>query len=141
MIIAGQGNPFKESLKMLNLSKSDGTPIASFENYRELYLHINYIENLKLLPNHPEFGKSNWSFLVLSPLKVIELTHTLKKEYDPAILSRALKERSGIIEICEGDPDNLRLIIDSPGVDVEGFRKEFCDDYCNAHSMTVKEFE
>jgi len=126
---------------MLKLSKKDGTPIASFENYRELYLHINHIENMKLLPDHPEFGQSNWSFLVLSPMKVIEFANTLKKEYDPEILSRALKERSGIIEICQGDISKPHLIINSPGVDVEGFRKEYCEDYCDAHDMTIDEFD
>ena len=126
---------------MLNLSKNDGTPIASFENYRELYLHINHIENMKLLPDHPEFGQSHWGFLVLSPQRVIELHNTLKKEYDPEILSRALKEKSGLIEICEGDVKNLHLIVASPDADIEGHRKDFCDNYCDAHDLTITEFD
>ena len=31
---------------MLSLNKKDGTPIKSFDDYRELYLHIKDIENL-----------------------------------------------------------------------------------------------
>ena len=124
---------------MLNLSKNDGTPIASFDNYRELYLHINHIENMKILRSHPEFGRSIWSFMVLSPMRVRELENTLQKEYDREVLVRAIKEGSGIIEICQGDIKNLHLIINSPGVDVEGFRKDFCDDYCDAHDMTITE--
>jgi hypothetical protein len=128
-------------MKMLQLSKNDGTPIKSFENYRELYLHINHIEHMKLLPNHPEFGQSGWSFMVLSPMRVMELQKTLQKEYDREALDRAVKEGSGIIEMCIGDIRNPHLIINSAGVDVEGFRKDWCDDYCDAHEMTIKEFE
>ncbi|MBS1600487.1 MAG: hypothetical protein JST75_19835 [Bacteroidetes bacterium] len=123
------------------MNKKNGKTIKSFDDYKALYAHISHIENLKLLPGHPEFGESSWSFVVLSPMKVIELANTLKKEYDPEILSRALKERSGIIEICTGDIKNPWLIIDSPGVDVEGFRKEFCEDYCDAHELEIEEVE
>ena len=126
---------------MLSLNKKDGTPIKSFDDYRELYLHIKDIENLKLLRDHPEFSDANWSFMVLSPWRVIELRNTLKKEYDQETLDTAIREGSGIIEICVGDITDPHLIINSPGVDLEGFRKEFCEDYCDAHSMEITEFD
>jgi hypothetical protein len=124
---------------MLNLTKNDGKLIKSFDNYKELYLHINHIENMKILQGHPQFGQSTWSFMVLSPIRVRELENTLQKEYDREVLARAIKEGSGIIEMCLGDIKNPHLIIDSPGVDVEGFRKDFCDDYCDAHEMAIAE--
>jgi hypothetical protein len=126
---------------MLNLNKKNGKTIKSFDDYKALYLHITHIENLKLLPGHPAFGKSSWSFMMLSPMRVMELADTLKKEYDLEILCRAIKEQCGIIEICKGDIKNPWLIIDSPGVDVEGFRKEFCEDYCDAHELEIEKLE
>ena len=124
---------------MLNLGKEDGTTVKTFDDYRDLYLYIKDVENRKLLLGHPEFGQSCWSFMVLSPLRVIELEHTLKKDYDPEILARAIREGKGIIEMCLGDITDLHLIINAPGVDIEGFRKDFCDDYCDAHGMTITE--
>ncbi len=127
-------------MKMLKLSKNDGTPIATFEDYNELYIHIRDMENSKLFEDHPEFGKTKWSFMVLSPERVVELSKSLEKRgYDPETLSRAMQERSGIIEMCQGDENNPHLVIASPGVDIEGFRNDFCDDYCHAHKLILTE--
>jgi hypothetical protein len=125
---------------MLELRKNDGTPIAKFETYMDLYKHIRDSENAKMFEDHPEFGQPFWSFLVHSPQQVVQLYRTLKKEYDLKTLSRAVQEGSGIIEISEGEKD-FRLIVIAPWTDVEGFRMEFCEDFCYAHDMTLTKCE
>jgi hypothetical protein len=126
---------------MLTLFKNDGSPIMSFKTYKELYKHIRDQENMKLLEDHPEFGKTAWSFTVLSPEEVAERYKSLEKRYDLKTLSRALQEKSGIIEMCQGDENNPYLVIASPGVDIEGFRKDFCDDYCYTHGMSIHDHD
>ena len=121
--------------------KNDGTPIKSFENYKELYKHIRDQENMKLLESHPEFGKTGWRFTLLSPEEVAERYKSLEKRYDLKTLSRALREKSGIIETYEGDGNSPHLVVASPRVDIEGFRKDFCDDYCYAHGMSIHEHD
>jgi hypothetical protein len=124
---------------MLKLSKNDGTPIDNFENYTEFLKYIMDQENVKLLKGHPEFGQTKWSFLYFPWERVLELYHVLKKEYNLETLSKALQEGSGIIEVCRGDERDLRLIIASPDVDIEGHGKDFCDDYCHAHNLIITE--
>ena len=124
---------------MLKLSKNDGTPIAEFETHQELYQYISDLENGKLEEVHPESGKTGWSFRVIPPEKVPEIAKYLRKGYDLEVLTRALREKEGIIEMCLGDENNYSLIPASPWVDVEGFRNEFCDDYCHAHKLILTE--
>lgn len=122
---------------MLILSKNDGTPIASFENYQELYRHITYKENLKLMEDHLEFGQSSWSFLILSPERIGELIDTLKKDYDETILFEAWRQQLPIIEMCEGDYTNIRQILVTPNINIEGLREDWCLGYCHAYDMSI----
>jgi len=124
---------------MLKLSTNDFAPMGNFKDYAELCEHIRDLENLKLVKGHSEFAQPKWSFMLLPWERVLELYTVLKKEYDLNTLSRALQEGSGIIEMCEGDERDLHLIVASPGVDIEGFRKDFCDDYCHAHDLVITE--
>ena len=124
---------------MLKLSKNDGTPIADFEGSQELYQYISDLENGKPGEGHPESGKTGWSFRVIPPKKVPEFGKNLTKRYNLENLIRALQEKKGIIEMCLGDENNSSLILASPETDVEGFRKDFCDDYCHAHKLILKE--
>jgi len=111
--------------------------MGNFKDYAELCEHIRDLENLKLVKGHSEFAQPKWSFMLLPWERVLELYTVLKKEYDLGLLSRALQEGSGIIEMCQDD--GLHLIVASPKVDVEGFRKDFCDDYCHAHKLVITE--
>jgi len=122
---------------MLKLSKNDGMPIENFKNYQKLYAYIRDQESINLLKSR--FGKTGWSFLVYSPEKVAEFAESLKIHHNPETIDRALKEKSGLVEICEGDERDLRVIIISPETDVEGHRKDFCDDYCHAHKLILTE--
>ena len=122
---------------MLKLSKNDFTPVGNFKDYYELYQHIRDQENAKLLESHPEFGQTKWSFVVLPPARVVELYNALNKKYKLEILASALKEKCGVIEMCQND--GIHLVVASPGVDIEGFRKDFCDDYCHAHKLVITE--
>ena len=124
---------------MLKLSKNDFTPMGNFKDYAELCDHIRDLENLKLVTGHSQFAQPKWSFMFLPWDRVLELYTILKKEYDLDTLSRALMEGSGIIEMCEGDERDLHLIVASPEIDVEGFQKDFCDDYCHAHDLVITE--
>ena len=122
---------------MLVLSKNDGTPIASFESFGELCQHITTQENSKLLPGHPEFGKSFWGFLVLSPERIANLINTLKKSYDEKILYDAWHRQLSIVEICEGNYEKVHQVIVEPNVNIEALREDWCVDYCEANGMSL----
>ena len=121
---------------MLILSK-DGNPVSLFDNYKELYRYITNQENAKLLKIPFEPDQSCWSFLFLSPRKIAELIHTLRKGYNEQILMEAQKQELAIVEICEGDYKNIRQILVTPDINVEGLQEEWCLGYCHAHGMTV----
>jgi len=124
---------------VLQLSKKDGTPITEFESYRELHQYIRNLENRKLVKDPLELGKTGWSFLIIPPDMVPELSRDLHKRDRLNNLPRALKEKQAIIEICPGNDNNSWLLPVSPDTDVEGFRQEFCEDYCDAHQLVIKE--
>ncbi|WP_032113578.1 hypothetical protein [Candidatus Paracaedibacter symbiosus] len=42
-----------------------------------------------------------------------------------------------VVEMCEGDYKNIRQIIVTPNINVEGLREDWCLDYCHAHDMSV----
>ncbi len=124
---------------MLVLTKKDGTPIAVFENYPELYQHIRNQENSKLLESHPEFGQSFWSFLVHLPERIPELINTLKKDHDVEVLREAWRQQLSVVEMCEGDFKNIRQILVTPNINIDALREDWCLDYCDAHGMSVTE--
>lgn len=121
---------------MLILSKN-GNPVSQFKNYRELYRYITSQENAKLLKGPSGFEQSWWSFLFLSPARIAELIHTLRKEYDEKILMEAQQQQLAIVEICEGNYKDIRQILVTPNINVEALREDWCVDYCDAHGMTV----
>ena len=124
---------------MIELHK-DGKPIDTFDDYRQLCLHIMHWENGKLLKSPPDL-RSEWNFYVLSPLQIRELMDTLKKQYDESILQEAWHQQLPLIERCEGDFKNPKLIMATPDIDVEGQRKDWCLKYCKAHDLAVSETE
>jgi hypothetical protein len=126
---------------MLNLFKNDGTPVKTFEDYLALYLYITHQENLKLFPDHPEFGTSCWNFSVLSPERIARLIQILKKEYDLALLLQARDQKLSMIEICEGDYRHIAQILVTPDVDIADLRDDWCLAYCKEHGMFATETE
>ena len=123
---------------MIKLSKNDGTPIASLENDQDFYLYLTQREDEKLFKNHPEFGKSFWSFSIYSPRQLGILIQNAKKRYDIKIMEEALAKYSCLIEICEGDYNTLTQIIVTPDVDVTGLRNNWCLAYCKEHKIVIE---
>ena len=123
---------------MIELRKSDGSLINTFDDYRQLYLNIIHWENNKLLKTPPDIH-SQWSFYILSPLQVRELMDTLKKRYDELILQEAWHWQLSLIERCEGDFNNPKLTLVTEGIDVEAIRADWCKSYCEAHALSVTE--
>jgi hypothetical protein len=136
--LSKEGNLNMEKSKMLTLYRKDGTPIGSFGNFGEVYLHIAHQEELKCRDDHSESWKRPWSFQVLSPERVGNLINTLNKTYDEGILLEAWNRRLGLIEICEGKYPNVYLRLLEPGVSVEILKEDWCIDYCIAHEMDIR---
>jgi hypothetical protein len=124
---------------MLNLFKNDGTPVKVFEDYLALYLYITHQENLKLFPDHPEFGAFPWNFSVLSPERIVKLIQTLKKHYNTTTLRKARDRKLSMIEICEGDYRYIAQILVTPDVDIADLRDDWCLAWCKAHDMFATE--
>jgi hypothetical protein len=134
---------------MLILFKKDGTPIQSFTNYaelyrpfanyKELYRYITHEENERLFEDHPQFSQTLWSFLYFSPQRVSAFLPAVKKKPDGKIFLEAYRLGLGVVEVCEGDLENVRQILVTADVDVEALRKEWCKKYCDAHGYLLSE--
>ena len=126
---------------MLNLFKTDGTPVKVFEEYRDLYQYITHAESLKMFETHPDFGTSAWSFSVLSPERVARLIQTLQKDYDMMLLFEAWDRGLSMLELCEGDDQGIVQILVTPDIDVEKLRNKWCLAWCQAHGLYATETE
>jgi hypothetical protein len=122
---------------MLELYRKDGTPLLSFEGYKELHKGLTYIEGMKLFEGHEGFGKSAWGFLVFTPDKIWQYFNSLKATYGIEILKEALMRNVPLIEISEGDYNNARKVLGESDAHVEALREKWCYKYCVAHGMVV----
>lgn len=124
---------------MIWIFKSDKASAFSCETDADLFQHIQTIENLKLLEDHPEFGQDPWSFTYFSPQRVVALyTHT-PSYFRTSVLQQAYERELGVIEICKGDIEIRLEILALPDLDIQALRKQWCLAYCQAHDYLVVE--
>ena len=118
---------------MMWIYREDGSISFSLPNDEALFRHIMDIENAKLLPGHPQFGQSEWSFTHYSANRVKSLyTNTLKHLRTPP-LKQAYEQETGLLEIYTGNIHQPVEIVVTPSVDIKALQKQWCLDYCKAH--------
>ena len=56
-----------------------------------------------------------------------------------AVVKEAYEKEVGLIAICRGDFESQIEILDTPDLDKEALKKQWCLDYCVAHDYVVVE--
>ena len=124
---------------MLWVYKDDRSNAFSCHTDAELFRHISLIENSKLLPGHPQFGESSWSFTCYTPARVSEIyARTFVHLRTPA-LKQAYEGNTGLAEIYRGDIQKPLEIVLTDDINVNALKKQWCLEYCKAYDYIIVE--
>lgn len=123
-------------LKVLDRIKKS---IGEFHSYDALLGFITSLENQKLLEGAPSYGRSYWSFAEYNLEDLKKACAWIKPEFLTTVQLKALEQKLGLLEICRGDFTILQEIIITPELDIEGFKRKFCLDYCLSQNWRLIE--
>lgn len=127
---------------MLKLTKKDGTFVTSFRTWEEARQYIADEENRKLLPDHPQFGKSYWNFEVLPPDRIRQLLiAAFQLYYNRQVLLDAWLKQVSVVDSCEGNLDKGRQIPLDGRVNLDALREDWCRDYFEDHDFVLSKVE
>jgi len=113
---------------MLSVFDFSKKKIGVFDTYDALLRFITTAENQKLLEGGSSVGGGYWAFAEYSPEKLKHVCAWIRPGYLTTFQMKALAKSLGLIEICRGGA--LWEIPVTPELDVEGYKKKFCLDYC-----------
>lgn len=113
---------------MLSVFDFSKKKIGVFDNYDALLRFITTAENQKLLEGGSSVGRGYWAFAEYSPEKLKHVCAWVRPGYLTTFQMKALAKNLGLIEICRGAA--LWEIPVTSDLDVEGYKKKFCLDYC-----------
>ena len=108
-----------------------------FESYDELFVHLNRLENLKILAPNPDFTAMNWSFTLYSAERVCLLFEHLREQALP--VKEAHEQSLPLIEICTGDFALPEYVVKTPTLNMGYLKRKWSLDYCACHGMSVTE--
>jgi len=106
---------------------------ASADNYDELHAIITDKQNLKLLEDYLKFEPTPWSFTFFTPQQVFAIYANIEHSLRTEIVKEAHEKEVGFISICQGNFENRIEILDTPDIDREALKKQWCLGYCDAH--------
>lgn len=110
---------------------------GSCEDYEDLFLYIN----LKLLEDYHGFEQNPferpWDFTFFTPQQVAIIYDNTQQSFLTEIVKEAYNKEVGLIAICQGDFESRIEILDTPDIDREALKKQWCLAYCNAHDYIV----
>ena len=126
---------------MIGVFNTNTQEIKMFETVEQFFNYITTIENEKMLPGHKDFGKTQWSFQIMSVHYVRELyTHT-KEDKRTQALCEAYEQELPLLEICHGDFTNPARFPLTPDTDLEDLKMDWCRAYCKVHQFYLIEKE
>lgn len=120
---------------MIWIFRADKASACSCEDDDDFFQYIQEVENLKLFEDHPNFGETNWSFILFTPQQASSL-YSNKKTSDT---QESNKKKFGFIQICQGDYQNPLEVLLTPELDIGALKKQWCLDYCKVHGYVVME--
>lgn len=126
---------------MIWFFKLDRAIAGSCKNYDNLLTYITDKEKMKLTEPHPEFERppeQAWSFTFFTPQQVSALYNT-GQPLLTAMIREAYEKKVGLIEIRQGNPQELIEILVTSDLDIEAIKKQWCCDYCKAHNYLIVE--
>ena len=121
-------------IKLTNLT--DGRH-RSFSDYHEVCHYLRQVERDKAL----ESGETEWVF-IRRPYESLSLLYYRSasfKDYLTCKEKEAVKKQLGLIEIVKGNRKNMVQILYTRHLDTEGLKRDWCQDYCVAHGVEVRE--
>lgn len=124
---------------MIGIFNPPANEMKMFETVEQLFKYIITIENEKMLEDHEHFGKTEWSFGIVSAQHVRELYHNTKKEDLTEALCEAYEQELPLLEISHGDFRNLACFPLTPDIDLEALKMDWCRSYCKAHQFYLAE--
>lgn len=124
---------------MLQIFGPDKTVIGLFKDYDGLFKHINNLETSKLVESDARLSEKIWSFALFSNKQLSFLYYkTLERSFSK-IGREAVEKELDLLEISKGDFQNPVQIPVTPEVDLSELRKNWCQEYCDAHDYLLVE--
>lgn len=112
----------------------------SFQSYDALLKHIKEIEEQKQQETRLKNDRELWSFIIhpnqrLSSVywRAIKATSILLTEKEQDAYEKGLN----LLEMCNGNQDNLTQIILTPDINLKEIKKSWCRDYCSNHGYII----
>lgn len=125
---------------MIQLFGPDRSIIGLFKDYDGLFNHINTTENSKLLESSSCFPGEIWSFVLFTNKRLSYIYYkTLERSFSK-IGKEAFEQELDLIEISKGDYKNPLQIPVTSDVNVQELKKNWCQEYCDAHDYMIVEY-
>jgi len=124
---------------MMQLFGPNGNVIGFFKTLDELFIHINAVENEKLLKSTSCAPERIWSFTLFTNKRLSYVYYrTLERSFSK-IGREAVERELDLIEISKGNNEEFLQIPVTPDVDVQELKKNWCYEYCDAHDYVLVE--
>jgi hypothetical protein len=125
---------------MIQLFQSDGNVIGLFEDFDELFHHINTIETTKFTGSSSCFDGDIWSFSLFTNKRLSYIFYKTLEQSFSKIGKEAFDQGFDLIEISKGDYENPLQIPVTPDVNIEDLKKNWCYEYCDAHGYVMIDY-
>jgi hypothetical protein len=123
---------------MIQLFQLDGNVIGLFEDFDELFHHINTIETSKLTESSS--CGDIWSFSLFTNKRLSYIFYKTLEQSFSKIGKEAFDQGLDLIEISKGDYENPLQIPVTPDVNIEDLKKNWCYEYCDAHGYVIIDY-
>ena len=115
----------------------DGEAIGYFKDYNDLFENLIGTENTKLIAVNQNARDRDWAFTIHPPQRITAFFAHLKDSCEA--IKEAFEEGLPLVEICAGDYTKPVYIAQTPNVDMDYLKKNWCIDYCVFHHFAVRE--
>lgn len=126
---------------MIQVFGSNKEAIGQFNNYDELFKHINSIENSKLMECSSRSLGEIWSFALYTNKRLSYIYYkTLERSFSK-VGKEAFEQELDLIEIYKGDFKSPVQIPVTPDVNVQKLKETWCQEYCDSHNYLLVDYK
>ena len=126
---------------MIQVFGSNKEAIGQFNNYDELFKHINSIENSKLMECSSRSLGEIWSFALYTNKRLSYIYYkTLERSFSK-VGKEAFEQELDLIEIYKGDFKSPIQIPVTPDVNVQKLKETWCQEYCDSHNHLLVDYK
>lgn len=106
--------------------------VKTVNTEEQLFLYLK--ESCRALD---EQGEQNWRFAHYSHKLLCPILKEIQGESFVDMAQQACRQENDLIVMSTGDGENPSLFIQTPDLDVEALRTEWCRRYCKANKMHI----